>query len=334
MHLFTRTLYRAWSPRAAGIAAAAVTVLIWSAFILLARAAADPSRGGTLSAFDISFCRIVGAGLILLPWGRFLVWQDRRAQTGQSSLWGWSPLPWRVTASVGLFGGLLYALLVYQAFVYAPAAHGSVLLSGSLPLWMALLAWLVLGERISGRRGLSLGLILLGGLLVGGASLWHAEGQVWRGDLLLIVSAMCWGIYSVLVRHHALEAVRATVAITAFACLTYVPIYLLLVLTNHITSHLLTAPLQDVLFQVVTQGWGSVVVAGITFTKMIGYFGPVRSSMITALVPGLSAVAAVLVLNEPLHWYSSLGLVLVTVGIVLGVRAAAAPPAPQSAAAL
>jgi len=39
-------------------------------------------------------------------------------------------------------------------------------------------------------------------------------------------------------------------------------------------------------------------------------------------VPGLSALAAVVFLGEPLHWNLLAGLVLVTVGILFGVRAA------------
>ena len=50
-----------FSPRTVGLAAAVVTVLIWTSFILIARASADPARGGLLTPFDIAFCRIVGA---------------------------------------------------------------------------------------------------------------------------------------------------------------------------------------------------------------------------------------------------------------------------------
>jgi drug/metabolite transporter (DMT)-like permease len=65
-----------------------------------------------------------------------------------------------------------------------------------------------------------------------------------------------------------------------------------------------------------------VVVSGISFTVMIRAFGPVRSTMLTSLVPGLSALGAMLVLGEPLSWQVMLGLSLVTVGIVFGVQSA------------
>lgn len=325
MHSSLRHSSRGFSPRTVGIAAAAVTVLIWSAFIIVTRASADPARGGTLSPFDLAFCRIVGASLVLLPWGWWLVRRDRLAGVGHSSLFGLSPLSLRVTAMVGLFGGLLYALLVYSGFVFAPAAHASVLMPGSLPLWTALLAVCILGERITPLRALGLALIVLGDSVVGGASLLRAfdGGTVWQGDLLFMLAALCWSVYSVLARRHALDAVRATIAITVFAFVSYVPVYGLLVASHVVTSHLAAAPVGEVLFQMLFQGVGSVAISGITFTKMIQHFGPVRSTMITALVPGLSALGAVIFLGEPLSWNLMAGLALVTIGILFGVRKAA-----------
>jgi drug/metabolite transporter (DMT)-like permease len=77
-----------------------------------------------------------------------------------------------------------------------------------------------------------------------------------------------------------------------------------------------------VLWQALFQGGGSVVLSGISFTLMIRAYGPVRSTMLTALVPGLSALGAVFWLGEPLGWHVLLGLSLVTLGIVFGVQPA------------
>jgi hypothetical protein len=51
------------------------------------------------------------------------------------------------------------------------------------------------------------------------------------------------------------------------------------------------------------------------------YFGPVRSTMITALVPGLSVLGAVLILAEPLQWNLLAGLGPGTLSILFGVGA-------------
>ena len=320
-------LFKPLSAQAIGVAAALVTVVIWTSFIVIARATADPSRGGVLNPFDIAFARLLGAGLVLLPVGWWMVRRDRARHRGGSSMLGFSPLPLRVTVAVGLFGGLLYSVLAYGGFVYAPAGHAAVLMPGSLPLWTTLLAALFLGNQITAARSVGLALIVAGDVLVGGPSLLRAfdGGEVWKGDLLFMSAALCWACYSVLARHYRLDAVRATVAITVFAFFLYVPVYGFLLWQDLAPGQFLRAPTGQVLFQMAFQGLGSVVIAGVSFTRMIQHFGPVRSTMMTSVVPGLAALSAVLLLDEPLHWNLAVGLSLVTLGIVFGVRPGPGP---------
>lgn len=308
------------SPRSTGLIAAVITVVIWTSFIVIARASASHN----LLPLDIGFLRILGASSVLLPWGWWLMRGPRQTGTATCSFLGLSPLPWRITAATGLFGGLLYAVLAYSGFFYAPALHASVLLPGSLPLWTSLLAMLILKDPISTNRAFGLACIVVGDVLVGGASLLKAfeGGEVWKGDVLFMSAAMCWGMYSVLVRRQGLNAIHATMAITAFACVTFVPIYGVSAWLGWIPSHLATAPLNELWFQAVFQGVGSVAISGITFNMMIRHYGPVRSTMITALVPGLSALGALAVLGEPMHLNVLAGLALVTCGILFGVRKA------------
>jgi drug/metabolite transporter (DMT)-like permease len=308
------------SPRSIGLIAAITTVLIWTSFIVIARASASHN----LLPLDIGFLRILGASTVLLPWGWWLIRGPRQTGTTTCSFLGLSPLPWRITAATGLFGGLLYAVLAYSGFFYAPALHASVLLPGSLPLWTSQLAMLILKDPISKNRAIGLACIVVGDVLVGGASLLKAfdGGEVWKGDVLFMSAAMCWGMYSVLVRRQGLNAIHATMAITAFACVTFVPLYGISAWLGWIPSHLATAPLNELWFQAVFQGVGSVAISGITFNMMIRHYGPVRSTMITALVPGLSALGALAVLGEPMHLNVLAGLALVTCGILFGVRKA------------
>ncbi len=306
------------SPRATGITAAVVTVAIWTGFIVIGRA----SAGHSLLPFDIALLRILGASAVLLPWGWVLA--RRTAAPGATSMLGFSPLPWRQTALTGLFGGLLYAALCYAGFFYAPAAHASVLMPGSLPLWTTLLAAVILRDAITPARAIGLACIVGGDLLVGGASLLGAfnGGEVWKGDVIFMSAAFCWSVYGVLARKFGLDPVRATIAITVFAFFTYVPLFLALTLGGVLPTHLPQAPWGEIVFQALFQGVGSVVISGITFVQMVRAFGPVRSTMVTAVVPGLSALLAVLLLGEPLGWNLVAGLALVTAGILFGVRAA------------
>ena len=252
-----------FSPRTVGLASAVTTVLIWTFFIVIARASA--SRG--LLPLDIALARILGASAVLLPWAWWLMRPARQRGERVGSLLGLSPLPLGITAQAGVLGGLLYAVLAYSGFFYAPAAHASVLMPGSLPLWTTLLAWLFLREQVSTSRAVGLGLIVLGDLLVGGMSLLKAfeGGEVWKGDLLFMSAASCWATYTVLARRHGLDAVRATMAITAFAFVFFVPLFLLATGLGWWPTHIFQAPWSELLFQLAFQGGGSVVISGITW---------------------------------------------------------------------
>jgi drug/metabolite transporter (DMT)-like permease len=310
----------AFSQLSIGRLAAVVTVLIWTSFIIVARASASH----VLLPLDIACARILGASSVLLPWAWWLMREARQRGEKVGSLFGLSPLPLHITVKTGMVGGFLYAILAYIGFFYAPAGHASVLMPGSLPLWTSLLMWLFLREQIGMNRAIGLGMIVCGDILVGGMSLLKAfeGGDVWIGDLLFMTAAFCWSAYSVMVRHYGLDAVRATMAITAFALVSFVPAYALLVHFNVLPSHMAQAAWSEIVFQAVFQGVGSVVISGITYTQMIRTFGPIKSTMITALVPGLSALGAVVFLGEPLSWNLWAGLALVTCGILFGVRQA------------
>jgi len=310
----------AFSQLSIGRLAAVVTVLIWTSFIIVARASASH----VLLPLDIACARILGASSVLLPWAWWLMREARQRGEKVGSLFGLSPLPLHITVKAGMVGGFLYAVLAYIGFFYAPAGHASVLMPGSLPLWTSLLMWLFLREQIGMNRAIGLGMIVCGDILVGGMSLLKAfeGGEVWFGDLLFMTAAFCWSAYSVMVRRYGLDAVRATMAITAFALVSFVPAYALLVHLNVLPSHMAQAAWSEIVFQAVFQGVGSVVISGITFTQMIRTFGPIKSTMITALVPGLSALGAVVFLGEPLSWNLWAGLALVTCGILFGVRQA------------
>jgi len=303
-----------------GRLSAVVTVLLWTSFIIVGRA----SSSHVLLPLDIACSRILGASMVLLPWAWWMMREQRQRGEPVGSLFGLSPLPLRQTVQAGFLGGLMFALLAYAGFFFAPAAHASVLMPGSLPLWTTLLMWLFLREQIGVNRAIGLGFILMGDVLVGGASLFKAfeGGDVWMGDLMFVCASISWSAYSVTVRKFGLDAARATMAITAFALVSFVPLFTLLVQLNVMPSHFAQASWSEILLQVAFQGVGSVAISGISFTQMIRSFGPVKSTMITALVPGLSALGAVIILGEPMSWNLMVGLALVTCGILFGVRQA------------
>lgn len=305
------------SPPAIGLICALITIATWTTFITVSRAMADRN----LLPLDVILLRFSFAGLILLPWG----WLICRSRPGRPAWLGLSPLSFRTSAVLGLFAGWGFALPAYHAFLLAPASHASVLMPGTLPLWSAIFAVLLIGERLSRQRLIGLALVLSGALMVGGNSLLKAldGGTVWIGDLLYMCAPFCWAIFGSLCRRWKIPAADATIAMIVFSLVTYAPLHIALVWLGVLPSGLGQAPWSEIVLQGSLQGIFSVAVAGITYVKMTEIFGPVRSSMMTAVVPGLAATSAIVFLGEPFSWNIAAGLLGVTLGIIVGVRSSA-----------
>jgi drug/metabolite transporter (DMT)-like permease len=293
-----------------GAACALAVVAIWTSFILIARVSARHS----LTAFDIAFVRFVFSGLVVLPFAL------RRREALRAGLGG--PQALVRGATLAAIAGIGYCGFAYSAFFFAPAAHAAVLMPGSLPLWTALFAVFLLGERLTAWRVAGLACIVAGDALVGGSSLLQAfdGSDTWKGDLLFLAAGMTWAIYGVLCRRWKVGAMDATMAIALGCLVAYVPLYAAGVAAGLVPSGLAAAPWREIVFQAFFQGGLSMLAAGLAFTQVVATFGPVRTTMMTAFVPSLAALAAVPLLGEPLGVAALGGLVCVTAGLLMGLR--------------
>lgn len=283
-----------------GFLCASLILVIWSGFILVTRAGAT----GVLTAWDLAALRHLVAFAILAP----------VALTG--AIRG---LPWRRALTLGVFAGLGFPLCAYAGFTLAPAAHGAVLLPGALPFATALVAFLWLGERVGGRKALSLGIVLAGIVFLAGGGFLDAPGA-WRGDLLFLAGTTSWAIFTLLVRRWGVGAIEATVAVGLVSAPLYLPVWLLV-----LPSRLAEASWGEIAFQGADQGALAMVLASLLYTRALVALGPARLAFFTAVVPALAALAAWPVLGEPLGPSALLGVVLVTAGMIYGVLRGTGP---------
>ena len=176
---------------------------------------------------------------------------------------------------------------------------------------------------------LGLAFVVTGALMVGGLALTSAlqGGTVWVGDVLYLLTPLTWSIFTSLGRRWRIGPVEATIAVAVFSALVFGVPYLALALAGVVHSGFAQAAWSEIALQALLQGVMGAIVSGIGFMKMVQVFGPVRATLFTAVVPGVSAAAAVVFLDEPLTWMLVAGLVCVTIGIVVGVGRAASPAA-------
>lgn len=273
-----------------GYLAASATLVIWTSFVLISR------LGGksVLTPYDVFALRLVTAGLFLLPFAGSLpggAWHDRR-------LW-----------SLALTGGLLYGVLVYSGFKYAPAAHGGILLSGLQPFLITGIVWRLAGTRPNRLRSTGLLTIAVGVLCAAVPEFAQWSSETLFGDLLILLASITWAFYSVLAKRWGFSAWTLTRAVAFGAALLYLPVYAL-----WLPKQLDAAPLSMILLQGLFQGLGATILAMLFFLKAVAHLGPERTSSFLALVPVTTGVLAVPLLGEPLSGWLMSALFFVSLG--------------------
>lgn len=291
---------------------AAITLLIWSGFIIISRVAGQSA----LTPYDIAALRTGTAALVLSPWWLPRLLHPERRKLG---------LP--RAALLALIAGIAYPLLAYAGFFHAPASHGAVLISGTLPFFTSLFAVFMLGERPSRVRLVSLGLIFagVGTLFASGLSDRDAAFAALPGDLMFLGASAFWGLFTVLLKRWQARAFDVTLAVVAMSAVIYLPVYALF-----LPSHLDQATGGQIALQAFFQGFVVVCCAMWTYAKAAELLGAVKVAVMMSAVPVLGTLLAVPFLGETLSEGAALGVAITFLGALLG--ALAKPAAPRAGA--
>ncbi len=280
-----------------GYLAAFFTLVTWTGFSLVSRVGGK----SPLTPYDIIALRLITASLVLLPiaWRKLPAgaWRDGR-------LW-----------ILSLLGNLIYCLLVYRGFKYAPAAHGAILLSGLQPFLISAVAWLIVGTRPSRKR--LIGLFFIAAGIGCAATPYFSDGSpdALLGDFLILVGSICWAVYSVLATRWGYSPWTLTCAVALGSAVLYLPAYAL-----WLPKRLVAAPLSMIVLQCAFQGIVATVLSMLAYLKAISLLGTERAAAFLALVPIVTGIVAVPLLGEPLTGWLLSGLVFVSLGSFIASR--------------
>lgn len=282
-----------------GLLAALLVVVFWSGFNIVSRFGATAS----FTPFDIAALRYGVSGTIALPF--FLRYVPMR--------------DWPRHAVLACVGGLAYALCVYWGFAFAPSAHAGVFVNGGIPFWTIVIMAVTSGFRIARPTVVALLLSTAGLLLIGFESLLApAQGSEWIGDLLFLAAALAWAIFGLLMRRWQVKPQFGILGIASFSALVFMPIYLL-----WLPSGIAAASWGEIALQCVYQGVIASMLAAGFYSYAVQKVGAGEASMMLALVPAFTAIGAYLILDEALGLTTIVGIVVVSIGALLG----ALPPA-------
>ncbi|WP_035716008.1 DMT family transporter [Azorhizobium doebereinerae] len=278
-----------------GLIGAVLTVLIWTTWIVSTRFAMQGRQ--PLAPALLAFIRFGTATIILAPaWWRFRL-IPRKAP----------PL-----ALLGLMAaGLPYQFLVLWGLHYAPAGEAGPLLAGTLPLFIALLSAVALGERITAPRVAGVALITVGVIAITGRGLFDMGAGTWRGHLAILAGSLAWSVYTVAFRYSRLTGLEAAAFVGLWSVIVLVPFG-----AGEIWAAAQATPGMVLAQQFVTQGVLAGVVALLTYTTAVRNLGAARATALTALTPPAALLTAVFLLGERPDLTQLAGCALIVAGVV------------------
>jgi len=279
-------------------------VLALGASLSFATARAGIING--LTSGDLILMRFGVAGVVLMP--LLLRW-------GLPTLAG---IGWRRGLILTALGGPAFALMQVGGYAFAPLAHGAVIHPASVTILSTGIAAALLGERLSRLHLIGAGLVMGGIVLISWQGLQAAAGtDSWVGDLLFFTSAVLWAVFTVLIRHWRLPALRAIAVVSFLSLLVILPGYL----AWYGLEHLRARPPLAMAIQALVQGLMQGVVAITAYSQAIRVLGVSRAVLFPAMVPAVSILIGIPIVGEVPTATQITGLLLVTIGLMCAIGA-------------
>ena len=278
--------------RVLGTGALALTVLLWSSFALSSRALGASG----LTEADAAIIRFSVPVLILAPW----LPRTLRAVTRER----------RATLALLLAGGLPQFLLFALGARLTSAGLTGLLVPGSVPLFVTLLA---LGrQRVPARRMAAVSAIVAG--VAASATLVTTEAGP-GGIAILLLSGRAWARYTTGLQRTALRPMDVVVVVGAVSAATG----LALALTGALPSHLLDGrtELSHVAAFAALQGVGTGLLSTTCYAVAVRCLGGAVSSTAGALSPVVTVLLAIPLFGEQLGPGLATALLLIVTGVVL-----------------
>src|ERR687897_2849114 len=256
-----------------------------------------------LPPFGINLVRWVLACLVLVPLTLALEGRFPRPARHQ----------WPTLVAMALTGVVLFNALVYLSLLYTTSTNAA-LINGTTPILTMVLAAAIGLDRLTGRRlaGALVSLVGVGWIVSRGSLGALIDLSFNRGDLIMLVAALTWAIYTILLN-------RMRGALSPLATLTIVTVLAVPPLGAIGGYELMSRPIETITPMVVV---GLVyisvlasVAAFMAWSVGIKGIGAARGSIFLNLIPVFTAVIAVLTLGERIGLVQLIGGSLVIGGV-------------------
>lgn len=223
--------------------------------------------------------------------------------------------------SIAIFGSL-----ISYALVSSPAGRTSIIVY-TMPIWVAVLGRIFLGEHLGARRGIAVGVAVLGlGVLLipvfKGAVF---QGALSSGSLAALGAALSWACGTVYLKWARVEAPPIAITVWQLAAGTAVILVAVWATGDRVLGE---APTAWAWAGVVYTTLFGVVLAYLLWFQVVQQLPATVAGLGTLLVPVFGTVFGVLLLAERPTLFDIAGFVLI---LVAGLLALSRPPRSQAA---
>lgn len=282
-----------------------LTALFWAGNWVIGRAMRHD-----MPPIAMGFWRWTLALLLLLP---FTLPELRRK-------WPVVRANWLTLTILGCLGAIAFNTLIYVGLQYTAATNG-VLFNSLSPVFIILLSWMLVGERISSLQGAGLILSLAGVLAIvaRGDAAMLASFQFNPGDLWLITAMLLWAVYTIVLKRRPAEL--SAMAFLAAMLLLSLPLLLPFYLWEFSVrgGFTLNAATVSALAYYCTV---PSIIAYLFWNRGVAQVGANRAGLFVHLMPVFGALLSVIFLGERLYAYHYAGAALIFGGIWLTTRKA------------
>jgi len=284
-----------------GIGLAVLATIIWSGNFVVARGVIKE-----IPPVALAFFRWSTGTIILTP---FAIGHLRKD-------WALIRPRWKYFFWLALLGVTLYNTLIYFAGHYLPAVNLALIGTTSSPLMSIALAAIFLKEALSPLRLFGIFVCLAGILLLLSDGSWAklAGFHFTRGDVWILLAALTFAIYNILVRKKptGISPLGFLLATFWFGTIMLFPMYL---------AESANSPAiqwnSSLIMVILYLGIGNSVLSFLFWNASIAELGAGRTALFGNLIPIFSTFEAVVFLHEevsPIHFISG---ILVIGGLII-----------------
>ena len=280
---------------------AIIACVIWSGNFVASRYAYQ--LAGPIS---LAFFRWTIATISMLPFALKNFKKEKQLFKDNFSYFFW----------MGLVGVAVYNTMIYQAGHSTTAINMALFGSTVHPIVATLLAAWVVQEKLNWKSitGIFLGIFGVIVLLSKGDLHTLLQFKFSTGDLWMIGSGLCFGTYNVFVRKKPIGISNNSFLLVLFTIGTIVLCPFAVYEMNYVQPVHFN---KELLIVVLYIGIGNSTIAYLLWNKAIQRLGAAKTALFGTLIPFLSSIEALFILNEQFNIFQIISGLIIVSGIVI-----------------